>query len=464
MKFNRLDLDIKPSQKLALTPKMREAIEILQMNSLQIKNTVEEAMLENPMLSMDEDPLSAESQSAEKAPNTDAASSDTMDWQEYYESMQNGSVKGDLARPDFSELPDPLQKARHSDISLDFYLRLQLRLHADIPQKAGAYIIDHIDEDGYLWMDADQAEADLGLSLSELESVLKMIQTFDPPGVGARGIGECLSLQLKANDLWTPERQMLIDDWLLGIANNAFKKVAKATGHTEKSIADFKMMLKELNPRPGSVFDKEEPNAYIVPDGSIEWIDGQLTVHINDLGAPHLHISPFYYNMLKQTDSEAAQAYLENCLNKAHFLMDCIDMRRRTLTQTITAIAEFQEDYFLSRAKLLKPMTLDQIADMTGVHPSTISRAVKDKAIRTPRGTFPLKRFFAAGLPGDSRVSVDAVHEAIRQIIQEEDPTAPLSDQAITEKLSAKGIDISRRTVAKYRTELGIPAKSKRFH
>ena len=270
MKFNRLDLDIKTSQKLALTPKMREAIEILQMNSLQIKNTVEEAMLENPMLSMDEDPLSAESQSMDKAPDTDAAASDTMDWQEYYESLQNGSIKGDLARPDFSELPDPLQKARHSDISLDVYLRLQLRLRTDIPQKPGAYIIDHIDEDGYLWMDADEAAADLGLSVFELESVLKMIQTFDPPGVGARGIGECLSLQLKANDLWTPERQMLIDDWLLDIANNAFKKVAKATGHTEKHIADFKMMLKELNPRPGSVFDKEEPNAYIVPDGASE--------------------------------------------------------------------------------------------------------------------------------------------------------------------------------------------------
>lgn len=443
-----LDLTPKAGQQLAMTPQMQTAIRLLQMNSLEIKDYLSQAMLANPMLAFGDEANPAE-------PNDD------IDWQDYFAQMDAAPTVREETQP--SETHYRPEAWRKPVATLAEHLLLQLHTKGDINQAIGEYIIGCIDADGYLSMDPDAAARQLNTTPAAVAAALAAIQTFDPTGVGARDIGECLAIQLRQLGLWTPEGQMLLDDHLLDVANNQFKKVAAVTGMPADKITRFKMLLTELNPRPGAAFDPEEPVDYIIPDGSIQWVDGELLIHVNEISAPRLTLSRFYRRMLGHPDTPETKAYLEACLNKARFVIQCIDMRRETIRKILTGIATYQIDYFFSRSRNLRPMTQSQLAEMTGVHASTVSRAIRGKYVRTPRGTASLKSFFTLGYESDlGQLSVDGVKAQLSTWIQAEDPAHPLSDQALTDRLNEHGCAIARRTVAKYRESLGLPVAARR--
>lgn len=442
-----LDLTLKAGQQLAMTPQMKTAIRLLQMNSLEIKDYLSQTMLENPMLV-----FQGETDTSEP--------DDAINWPDYFDQMDAAPTVREETRP--SEERYRPEAWRKPVATLEEYLLLQLHTRDDIDTAIGEYIIGCIDADGYLSMDSDAARQ-LDVSPAAVAAALSAIQTFDPTGVGARNIGECLSIQLRQLGLWTPEGQMLLDEHLLDVANNQFKKVAAATGIPADKITRFKMLLTELNPRPGAAFDTEEPVDYIIPDGSIQWVDGELIIHINEISAPRLTLSRFYRRMLDHPDTPETKAYLEDCLNKARFIIQCIDMRRETIRKILTGIATYQIDYFFSRSRNLRPMTQSQIAEMAGVHASTVSRAIRGKYVRTPRGTASLKSFFKRGYESDlGQLSVDGVKAQLSAWIQAEDPAHPLSDQDLTDRLNEHGCAIARRTVAKYRESLRLPVAARR--
>lgn len=448
-----LDLNLKTSQRLTLTPQMQQSIRILNMNSLEVKEYLAKEMLENPMLSFDKNHETAENSETRE-----------IDWQSYFKEMDSTPAAPTAYDAD-AEVWHPEPHRRTAE-TLEEHLLLQLHTHAQIDDRLGEYIIGCIDGDGYINIDLAAAADALDVTQAEMQKTLAAVQTFDPSGVGARDIGECLSLQLRALDEWNETRQMLIDDYLLPIANNQFAKVAAATKIPAADIAAFKMLLTELNPRPGAAFDSDAPTEYILPDGSISNVDGKLVVHINEIGAPRLTLNAVYRRMLANPDSEKTKAYLEACLNRARFVISCIDMRRETIRKILTAIAEAQADYFFSRTHYLRPMTQSEIAAVAGVHESTVSRAIRGKYVRTPRGTFAIKDFFTRGYEngaGDAaEISVDGIKDTLEKWIAAEDPAHPLSDQALSDKFEAKGVTIARRTIAKYRKELGLPNASKR--
>ena len=452
--------ELKTTQKLALTPQMRQSIEILQMNCVELKNRIDQEMLENPVLEFNDTALTSEDAGPAEEPKK-KENDEAIDWQDYFEKIQNGDYSvhnGQVAE----EKPDPFNQYKTGEMSLKEYLSLQLHSAPQIDQTLGEGVIDAIDDDGYLYLDEAAFAREHGVSDAVLQETITAVQAFDPPGVGARNIGECLIIQIDQLGLLTVANQRLIEEHLLDIANNQFGKVAKATGEKEQDIRDLKMLMKEMNPRPGSAFSKEAPVEYVLPDGSIEWIDGKLVVHINDISAPRLRISRFYERMLKSDDPKA-RAYLEERLDRARFLIQAITMRRETIRRIVTAIAEYQEDYFCFHNQYPKALTMHQVARMAEVHESTVSRAIRGKYIRTPQGIFELKCFFKRGYgEGKTDISADGIKAIIKQMIEGEDPKKPVSDQVIADRLKQEGFDVARRTVAKYREAMGILATSKR--
>lgn len=443
-----LDPNLKARQQLAMTPQMQASIRLLTMNSLEIKDYLSQAMLENPMLVFQDEAAASEPD-------------DDINWPDYFDQMDAAPVTGEESQA--SEEYYRPEASRQPVATLAEHLLLQLHTKGDIDQAIGEYIIGCIDADGYLSMDPGAAARQLDTTPAAVAAALAAIQTFDPAGVGARDIGECLAIQLRQLGLWTPEGQMLLGDHLLDVANNQFKKVAAATGMPAAKIARFKMLLTELNPRPGAAFDPEEPVDYIIPDGSIQWVDGELLIHVNEISAPRLTLSRFYRRMLDHPDTPETKTYLEDCLNKARLIIQCIDMRRETIRKILTGIATYQIDYFFSRSRNLRPMTQSQLAEMAGVHASTVSRAIRGKYVRTPRGTASLKSFFTHGYESDAgSLSVEGIKEQLSAWIREEDPAHPLSDQALTDRLHERGCAIARRTVAKYRESLGLPGAAGR--
>jgi RNA polymerase sigma-54 factor len=243
-----------------------------------------------------------------------------------------------------------------------------------------------------------------------------------------------------------------------------YLQVSKETGFSLEIIKAFHKRIACLNPRPGSLFLRGSNTQYIVPDGSFDWSFGKLNVHINEIGAPHLIISPFYQKMFRdQNCCEEIKTYISDRMDRALLLIKNIESRRETMRRITTFVAEYQEGWFKGTENSLKPMTLKMIAESAEVHESTVSRAIRGKYIRTPRGTFSLKSFFVRGYnTSQGTISIDAVKKIIAEMIAVEDAKHPLSDQKIVEVLSTKNLNIARRTVAKYREEMGIAPSSKR--
>lgn len=455
-----LKLDI--SQKLVMTPQLCQAIAVLQLSSLELAEMVEKELLENPVLEMEEaaepDAAGEQSQIAPAEKPADTKLEEYIEWDSYFnDGVYNGEVAAAEERRSFEGVAGGV-------ISLREHLELQMHLTApnEPAEKIGRYLIGCLDDNGYLTVSVDDAAKSLRVSATAVEAMLMLLQSFDPPGVGARDLKECLTLQLRYRGVDDPLINGIVDSHLQDVADGRLRHIADQLKSTPREVQQAVDFIRTLDPKPGSAFGGGH-SAYVTPDITIERVNGTYVVLVNDTQVPRLTINPYYRRVMRDIDSETKK-FVEGRLNAAVWLIKSIEQRRRTLYNVAEAIVDLQRGFFDHGLKHLRPLTMKTVADRIGIHESTVSRATANKYAATPHGLFSLRTFFTSGVScsDGAALSASTVKQAIRELISAERSDQPLSDQAIAEELGRSGTSISRRTVTKYREELGIAASSKR--
>jgi RNA polymerase sigma-54 factor len=475
----------KLTQQLVMTPQLQQAIKLLQLSRLELEELISQELAENPVLEEaegeppaaqreeDEPPGPTVEETAPADPARETSTFDkigTLDWQEYLDSHSNsihGSLTASAAVGD-EEAP-PWESRLASKPSLKDHLMWQLRLSrfTVAEQAIGAYIIGNLDEKGYLAASAEEICLACAATPEEVESVVKRVQLFDPVGVGARDLRECLITQLEAVDLGASLACSLVRDHLADLETRRYEKIARALAVSVDEIVDAVHLIASLQPKPAHGFEEVEAQT-IIPDVYVEKIAGEYVIHLNEEGLPRLRISSLYRRFANTESAEEAEAkqYLQEKVRSAAWLIKSIQQRQQTLYRVTKSIFQFQRDFLEQGIGHLKPMVLRDVANDIGMHESTVSRATSNKYVHTPRGVFELKFFFQSGLKAGDGVDVaaESVREKIRGIIAAEDPRHPYSDQYIAALLGREAIDIARRTVAKYREAMGILPSSRRRH
>ena len=473
------DLTIEQSQKLVMTPELIQAIQILQFNTQELENYVEEQLLTNPILDTpatasseseseksteDYQAKSEEYQSPEELQNKE---SNDFDWAEHFKEKEYDDISYKQWEYNSEKNDYTYEQFVSSEITLTEHLMFQLQF-APIKKTCrniGRYIIESLDENGYMTLTVEEIAKELNVDQERVQIVLDAIQGFEPAGVGARNLKECLLIQLAYLGNDNPLAREVINHYLEDIAGNRLNNIAKALNVTVKEIQVISDMIKGLEPKPGRQFASSSETRYIVPDVTVEKVDGEYIVTVNETSAPRLTISPYYQRMLIDSDKESnISKFLTGRLNSALWLIKSIEQRKQTIYNVVSAVVKYQIDFFEEGHKHLKTLTLKQIADEVGIHESTVSRSINGKYLQSPRGVFEIKYFFTSGVSGNSGegIASESIKTFIKEIVEDEDPKAPLSDQTMVEILAERGIDISRRTVAKYRDEMNLPSSSKR--
>ncbi len=484
---------LKLSQQLVMTPQLQQAIKLLQLSRMELVDLVREEMLENPVLEDDIEVGDGEgkelreaagsdeelSRHVESAGNTetptdgaapaeggevkaDGAAVNDNDWENY---LDNYTMAPPMPayRSDNEELPS-LEATLTRTESLYDHLEWQLKM-SDLTQEQidlGLLILGNIDADGYLKdPPLEEIAAEAGHTIENAELVLERIQTFDPVGVGARSLAECMLIQAihfgQDDDLVVK----IIKSHLSNLEKKNYQAIARDLKQPLEEIYEAAKVIMEFDPRPGRQYSTEDPH-YITPDVYIHKVGDKYFVVPNDDGLPKLKISSFYRSALD--DKNGAKEYIQDKLRSAQWLIRSIQQRQRTIIKVTESIIKFQRDFFDKGIGHLKPLILRDVAEDIGMHESTISRVTTNKYVHTPQGIFELKFFFNSGISrtnGEDLAS-QAVKSTIKALISEEDPRKPFSDQRIVEMLKKHNIDIARRTVAKYREQLGILSSSKR--
>lgn len=452
------NLALEQVQKLVMTPELRQAIQLLQFTSQELNEYLEKQIEENPMLDVEK--------SEEEYDNIDdyAKEREEIDWKEYIGKYDDVSYK---PQRDKNAKEYSYENFVSYSPSLRENLLFQLNV-SEIDEKdieIGEILIENIDENGYLVATVEQIALDLGVLDGDVENVLYTIQTFEPLGVGARNLKECLLIQIREDKNKNPYIRKVIEEYLEDVANNRLLKISKELNIELKEVQEICDYIKTLEPKPGRSFNSSSNGVkYITPDATIEFIDGEYIILLNDVTGPRLNINNFYKELMRQEKDSSATEFLTEKLNSAMWIIRSIEQRRITIYKVVESILKFQIDFFNIGEKGLKPLTLKEVADDIGVHESTVSRATNGKYVQTPRGLYELKFFFSSGLSSNrgGDVSSTSIKSVIRDIIEEENIRKPYSDQQISNILKEKGISISRRTVAKYRDELEIPSSSMR--
>lgn len=471
---NRLELRL--SQKLVLTPQLQMAIKLLQMPQLELSQTLNQELMENPLLEESLDLLSPEEMSEEEkeAIELPAHGDDTemplekmMNFtsDNYFE--ERGTDGRDLGY--FTEDKDETPSSDHylsNSFDLQDHLLWQLRMSREDEKirNIGELIIGNIDENGYLRISneeiADIAQADMEL----VEKAVSLVQNFDPPGIAARDITECLLLQLKTLKLQDTLVWTIVQNSLDMVGKKKFFQLAKQYNVPLEDIMATVQIIEGLDPKPGTNFSSSTTN-YIVPDVYIIRADNKYQIILNDDGLPRLKISNYYQKLLRQKNSISKEdrQFLEDKLRAAIWLLKSLSQRNKTIYRVTESILEFQREFFDKDVNYLKPLNLKDIATELDLHESTISRVTSNKYLSCPHGIFSFKFFFSNAIPGEAGdISSTSIKELLKQIINEENPQKPLSDMHIVHILKAKSFTIARRTVAKYREELKIPPHSQR--
>ncbi|HHW92280.1 MAG TPA: RNA polymerase factor sigma-54 [Firmicutes bacterium] len=448
-------LNIEQSQRLIMTPELRQAITVLQLSALELSEYIEQELLENPLLEMENGTTDDGAAAGEEEPYD-------LDWQEYFADTSdlgyiNRSAAGGTWNPEYS-----FEHFLSRESTLYEHLLWQLHLNVkDGPkQQLGEFILGNLDENGYLTCSPAELARLQGVTEGEVREVLEIIKTFDPPGVGAADLKECLLLQVKALDIEYPLLELLINSYLPDLAQGRLMRVAGELGVSVQEIQAAGDILRTLDPKPGRRFGPVPQGTYIVPDVVVEKVGDDYVIIVSDVTSPRLTINSNYRNILQARDAEdQARAYIESKLNSARWLIKSIEQRRITVYKIVETLVQFQRDFFDRGVRYLKPLTLKQVAEVVGVHESTVSRATSNKFIQTPRGVFPLRFFFASGVENTegSSTSSESIKRMLQELLEREEPSKPYSDQKLADILRERGIMISRRTVAKYRHDLGIP-------
>lgn len=436
-----------------MTPQLRQAIELLQYNSVELNEFLAKELENNPVLEIED----AKSQIETPIEN----GANDVDIKEYLEKYDDISYKQEIDRntEDYN-----YESFVSDDPDLKEHLISQLILSniEDRYMEICLYLIQNMDTNGYMRLDLQDVALHFQSKIEHVKYSLDLIQSFDPIGVGARDLKECLLLQVKDRD--DEILNTLIEDYLEDIGHNKTSKIASELDLKCEEIQKYLDIIKSLNPKPGSSFkEKDEVTKYIIPDASIEKIGDEFIITVNDYTGPRLNISSFYKNLIKADSDEKTLDYLQKKFNSALWIINSIEQRRQTIYNVVESILKFQIDFFEKGDKYLKPLTLKDVADDLDMHESTISRSTNGKYVQTPQGLYELKYFFATKLSSfDGYTTSNTVKSDIKEIIDNEDPKKPYSDQKISEMLAIEGTKVSRRTIAKYRDELNIPSSKLR--
>lgn len=448
------ELTIEQTQKLSMTPELIQAIQILQYNNQELNEYIDKELLENPILESEYHKESDTEIDIDSLRDQLIQADENV---EAYKQWESHSTSDEYSYENFVAF----------NYTLTEFLIEQLHFSSLKGQDAeiGRYIIENIDDNGYLSMSLEEICSVLDVDLDSCERVLDLIHTFEPSGVGARDLNECLIIQLASLGELTDEIEFIISNRLKDLADNKYALISKDMGISIAEVQGIADLIKTLEPKPGRGFDSDNSIKYIIPDIYVEETNGEYVVSANDGSTPSLHISSYYNSLTEEAklDKELSN-YLNNRFNSAMWLMKSIEQRKKTIYNVASAIVQFQNDFFAKGERFLKPLTLKQIAETVGVHESTVSRAINGKYMQCPRGVFELKYFFTGGILNEdgSGVSSNSIKSMIKEFVDAEDDKKPLSDSKISEMLHEKGIDISRRTVAKYRDDIGILPSSKR--
>ena len=469
-----LKQQLRLSQQLVITPQLQQAIKLLQLSRLELLETIHQEMETNPLL---EEVQEEEQEALEIADQTAGKEEalkeveivetvrDDFDWEAYLEEYSSSSPAPTEPEP-VQELPS-LEQRLTKKPSLKDHLMWQLRLSnfSDIEKEIGAIIIGNLDSNGYLTATLEEISKMAGASVERVESVLGKIQTFDPVGVAARNLQECLLIQIKNLDPPNPLAILVIEKYLRYLETKNYVALARLLKRKPEEVKEAIELILSLDPRPGSFYDEGEIQ-YVIPDIYVIQLEDDFVVFLNEDGMPKLRVNNYYKEILaKDSDaSEATKEYIQNKLRSATWLIKSIHQRQRTLYKVACSIVKFQREFFEKGVSYLKPMVLRDVAEDVGMHESTISRVTTNKYMHTPQGIFELKYFFNSSINRvvGSAVASESVKERIRQIIRDEDPKKPLSDKEIVEILRAENINIARRTVAKYREMMNILPSHKR--
>lgn len=458
-------LYLRQQQKLVMTLMLQQAIKLLPLTRLELVQRINQELSENPLL---EEIDSTEEvvkigESGEPDEDTGDGEPDAPDWENYLqEDYDYPSFDGDQADETYS--PGNVLRSR---VSLNDHLFSQLVLATDdeLERRIGTFLIGNIDERGYLQCGIDEVVSSLGVDAQGVEKVLGLIQSFDPLGVGARDLKECILLQLRALEKKNRFAEELVERHLESLKDANFLRLARKLKVPQEELLAAVRQIREMDPQPGYGFNPEVTE-YIVPDVFVVKVQDEYQVILNEDGVPNLRINSFYRKLLRQhkTSDKAAREFLEQKLKSALWLMKSIEQRRQTLYKVSKSIVKFQRDFLDYGMTHLKPLVLRNVAEDIEMHESTVSRVVTNKYIYTTQGLFELKFFFHSGINSvDGAVmSSVVVKQSLQKMIDQENGERPLTDQEIVERFNGTRIHIARRTVAKYRKELKIPSSGSR--
>lgn len=465
------------SQSLVITPQLQQAIKLLQMSRMELESAVRSELEENPILEESESLLKEEDiQRAKEAANEvehseapdqqniqDPQKQDEFEWESYIEANQKPPQSGMAGSEEIMNYENVITASQTLHDHL--YWQVKMNGFSEEEEQAADALIGAIDDEGYIKIPLEQLAEEEKIDLGLLQDTLSLIHEFDPPGVGARDLKECLLVQAKHLEEDTHDLVSLINNHLKDLEKKNYEAIARALGRDVDDVVEMCKIIYAMDPKPGRAFMSSDTH-YVTPDVYVYKVGDDYVVSLNEDGLPRLKISNFYKNMLKggKSTGDKTQDYIQEKLRSAVWLIKSIHQRQRTIYKVTESIVKHQRDFFEKGSEHLKPMVLRDIANDIGMHESTVSRVTTAKYVHTPQGIYELKYFFNSAISssdGDSLAS-ESVKIKIKDLVSKEDVKNPLSDQKIVDLLKVEGIQIARRTVAKYRDVLKILPSSQR--
>lgn len=469
-------LQLRLSQQLAMTPQLQQAIRLLQLSTLELQQELQQALESNPLLEQidtHEEIDTRETQDSETLDTADALEQKEMpeelpldaSWDTIYTAGTPSGTSGDYIDDEL-----PVYQGETTQTLQDYLMwQVELTPFSDTDRAIATSIVDAVDDTGYLTVPLEDILESMGdeeIDIDEVEAVLKRIQRFDPVGVAAKDLRDCLLIQLSQFDKTTPwleEARLIISDHLDLLANHDFRTLMRVTRLKEDVLKEAVNLIQSLDPRPGQSIQTGEPE-YVIPDVLVRKHNGHWTVELNSDSIPRLQINQHYASMCNNARNDGDSQFIRSNLQDAKWLIKSLESRNDTLLRVSRCIVEQQQAFFEQGEEYMKPMVLADIAQAVEMHESTISRVTTQKYLHSPRGIFELKYFFSSHVntEGGGEASSTAIRALVKKLIAAENPATPLSDSKLTSLLSEQGIMVARRTVAKYRESLSIPPSNQR--
>ncbi|CSU61114.1 RNA polymerase factor sigma-54 [Shigella sonnei] len=469
-------LQLRLSQQLAMTPQLQQAIRLLQLSTLELQQELQQALESNPLLEQidtHEEIDTRETQDSETLDTADALEQKEMpeelpldaSWDTIYTAGTPSGTSGDYIDDEL-----PVYQGETTQTLQDYLMwQVELTPFSDTERAIATSIVDAVDDIGYLTVPLEDILESMGdeeIDIDEVEAVLKRIQRFDPVGVAAKDLRDCLLIQLSQFDKTTPwleEARLIISDHLDLLANHDFRTLMRVTRLKEDVLKEAVNLIQSLDPRPGQSIQTGEPE-YVIPDVLVRKHNGHWTVELNSDSIPRLQINQHYASMCNNARNDGDSQFIRSNLQDAKWLIKSLESRNDTLLRVSRCIVEQQQAFFEQGEEYMKPMVLADIAQAVEMHESTISRVTTQKYLHSPRGIFELKYFFSSHIntEGGGEASSTAIRALVKKLIAAENPAKPLSDSKLTSLLSEQGIMVARRTVAKYRESLSIPPSNQR--